>query len=131
MAKAIDKLQGLMGKTVMYNTRNYKLLYFEKDGETVRIATDKKLLKFQNGQLEKFISELSEVDETSMEIYKSESHGIQAVAQMETILMENIEKVQNDPKYIPQAREVNKNVNSIITLARTRIQLVKMMEGKK
>jgi len=130
MTKATDKLQGLIGKTVMYNTRNYKLLYFETEGDITRVGTDKKMLKFKNGQLEEFLKELSEVEETNLQIYKETSKGITLVSQMQDVIMDNIKKVQANPDYVPQAKEINKNVNSMIDLAKTQIEMLKIMHEK-
>jgi hypothetical protein len=40
-------------------------------------------------------------------------------------LLENIDKVKSRPDYIPQAQEVKSNVDSIINLARTEIDMMK------
>lgn len=47
-----------------------------------------------------------------------------------TLLKGNIEKVKADPKYIPQAKSINNDVNSILLIQRLKLDLVKNM-GKK
>lgn len=41
------------------------------------------------------------------------------------ILKDNISKVQADPKYIPQAQEINDNVNTIINIQKMKLDYVK------
>lgn len=48
-------------------------------------------------------------------------------SKLETILMDNIDRVQRDKDYIPQAREVNANIKSIIDLAKTEVEYMKTL----
>ncbi len=45
---------------------------------------------------------------------------------LKDLLMDNITKVKNDPGYIAQAKEINKNVNSILNLTRLQMEAVNM-----
>lgn len=47
------------------------------------------------------------------------------------ILNDNIEKVQESKEYIPQAQAVNNNINTIVNIAKMRLDLVKHMKGFK
>lgn len=41
------------------------------------------------------------------------------------ILMANIKKVQNDPTFVPQAKEVRDNVRELVNLARVEIDMIR------
>ena len=41
------------------------------------------------------------------------------------ILMANIQKVQNDPGFVPQAKEVRDNVRELVNLARVEIDMIR------
>jgi len=43
-------------------------------------------------------------------------------SKIEELLMDNISKIQRDKEYLPQAREVNANIKSLIELAKTEIE---------
>lgn len=47
-------------------------------------------------------------------------------AKLAEILMENIQKVKDDPKYIPQAESVNSQVKSMIELGKSEIEMFKV-----
>lgn len=47
------------------------------------------------------------------------------ISQLQTILLDNIEKVKKDANYIPQAKAINNDVNSIINLAKIQVMLIK------
>lgn len=45
--------------------------------------------------------------------------------ELSRILMDNIKKVQEDPKYIGQAKEVRDNVREVISLARIEVDMIR------
>ncbi len=47
-------------------------------------------------------------------------------AKLAEILMDNIEKVRKDPKYIQQAEAVNSQVKSMIELGKSEIEMLKV-----
>lgn len=48
--------------------------------------------------------------------------------QSRDLLLENIEKVKKDPNYIPQAKAITNNVNSIIGLVGLQIKMMRQQE---
>lgn len=45
------------------------------------------------------------------------------------ILNDNIEKVQKDKEYIPQAQAINNNINSIVNIAKMRFDFMKQFKS--
>jgi|GEM_PF-3404884 len=49
----------------------------------------------------------------------------QTASQLSEILMNNIQKVQDNPNYVPQAKEVRDNVRELVNLARVEIDMIR------
>lgn len=131
MNKEIEKLESMIGKTVMYRTNNHKILSYKQDGQRTTVVTDKKWFDFQNGELGKFLGEVRDVaDETGMVVVKNmHPSTIEAIRDLKSILLENIERVRKDKNYVQQANSVNQSSKSIIELAKTEIEMLKLMKG--
>jgi hypothetical protein len=46
-------------------------------------------------------------------------------SQLSEILMANIKKVQTNPEFVPQAKEVRDNVRELVNLARVEIDMIR------
>lgn len=123
-----DKLNTMVGKTFMYNTRHYKILSFRiSPGENnVQIATDKKWFDFHtnliDAALKQFlpVADLMEVNSLQIMPKKDEMNDLK------TIILNNIKKVQKDKNYVGQANSINKSMNTLINMAKTEISLLKL-----
>lgn len=49
----------------------------------------------------------------------------ETATQLSGILMANIKKVQDDPTFVPQAKEVRDNVRELVNLARVEIDMIR------
>jgi hypothetical protein len=49
----------------------------------------------------------------------------ETASQLSDILMANIKKVQDDPAFVPQAKEVRDNVRELVNLARVEIDMIR------
>ncbi len=101
------------------------------------VATDSDWLETTLYDLDIFINEFDEVEPTAPGSKnflpaKNQDFPIQSRSKtlqndtMETLktrLMESIEKVNNDPKFIPQASQISKTVGTLINLAKIEMQL--------
>lgn len=136
MSKEI-KLAGMMGKTHQHKGTNqiYFFQSFNKNGDEIIVATDKEWLNTTVYDLNVFMNNYLPVKMTEGEVVvikKPETVGdlpalktIQAdtITMLRDTLMENISKVKADAAYIPQAKEIGNNINAIINLARTEIEM--------
>lgn len=130
--KEIDsKLQGMLNKTYTYGTHAHCITRYECDDEKERvyIYTDRKGVDPFNrtyGDLNLFLKEWKPINDlvpATAEITPVNN----TIKQLQQILLENINKVRADANYIPQAKSINNNVNSIINLAK--IQVMMMRRG--
>lgn len=69
--------------------------------------------------------------ETAPTLFTSPDEMKVTLNDVKNILMDNIKKVQEDPKYIPQANTINQSVNSLINLAKLSIQMMNQRDKLK
>ena len=136
----VKQLDGMKGRHFMYNTKTYHFLNYEIGTEGITIVTDKKFFKnIDPDTIETMLKEFLPIEtpalrqEVAPVPMQSISNG--TIGKLKDILLDNIEKVKEDPNYIPQAQAVASNVDSIINLSRAEmeayrlaVQLKKMSE---
>lgn len=127
------RLQKLLNKEFIYKQENIRIVDFypEKDKETFKIIlANKKPITVKDGEVDKFCKDLLPVDapETGVSIQVAEStNGM--IVNLQQTLLENIERVKQDPGYIKQASTINSSVNALVGMAKLQIQMSKMKMG--
>lgn len=130
----INRLKDMQGGTYMYGTKNIKIQRFEVADLRVAIFTDgvtiyKSLMEL-GSLLDEFLP-VSDRNERALNKSNKESDITDLSTQrfdfkgLEDILMDSIEKVQNDANYIPQANMITKNVDAIVKIQKTKIEIAK------
>lgn len=129
-----------MGKSWQHKGTNeiVRFMSYNRDGDEITVATDGEWLKTTYYDLQVFMNKYTPVpdrEETAKDhtvvIAKKDVQVLPDLKsiQMDTIthlkeaLLDNIKKVREDPKYIPQAKEINATVNTIVNLARVEIDM--------
>jgi hypothetical protein len=128
---ATEKLESMIGETFMYRTMTIKIKGTIINGSFIIVKTNVKDLTFPNEKgikpnIEDFIQEClplsSEVEERGLSTLQKE---IKPVADLQAILLNNIEKVQQDKDYIGQASAVNEMAKTLIDITKVRISIAK------
>ena len=70
------------------------------------------------------VDEDDTVDKGAMVYFKNDPSSMNA---LEKILMDNIEKLQTDSTFIPQAKAINDNVGSILKISQQKIDIFREM----
>lgn len=128
--KEIDStLQGMLNKNYYYGTHAHCITKYEcdDDKERVYIYTDRKGVDPFNrtyGDLKIFLKEWKPINDL-VPATQEMAPVNNTIKQLQEILLENIEKVRTDANYIPQAKSINNNVNSIINLAKIQVMMLK------
>jgi len=117
------------GKSFLYMGSEVKIERIEhQEDDLFKVITDKK---------EMLVSE-EELIKDFMEIHSAEDEGrkltvVDSVIQnnnqmhdLSAILMDNIKKVQQDPKYIDQAKAINDQVKTIVDIKKTQIEALRV-----
>lgn len=130
--KKLSRLKELMGKTMHRNDGEiYKFVSFQIEDDKITIATDRDwletsfydLLVFLDGFQVVETPEVIEEKRTAVALSKKPSVlPSEQLINIRDILLDNIRKVQDDPKYIPQAQSVTNTVNALVNLAKTEMQ---------
>lgn len=117
----------MIGNSYMYKT---KLYFFEDVKEygagQVVLHTDRSKFEFNDeGEVVKFLQEALPVDNKPAKqrpsIQPAMSNDV--ANQLQQVLMDNIERIQNDKDYIPQAMAISKQVNTLISLTNLEAKL--------
>ena len=134
------KLQSMLNRSYMYGMRMVTITGYRFDDvkERVYIHTNEKEDHYDRTE-DSVLSFLMQFEETGI-TKKAESDAPGAVLlamaknmgdSLKGVLMDNIEKVQQDPKYIEQATTINNSVNSMISLTKLQLQLYSKAQAMK
>jgi len=144
MEQQLDKIFKMAGKDWLYRKRNIKIIGAMAIDEKLVV----KVMDFEEGELDinleaedtdSFTKECLPVDMTPTEIHKNrERNQATAVAiinnthldivDLRQTVMETINKIKKDPAYIPQAKAINNNVNTIVNMTKLEFQIAKEMK---
>lgn len=140
--RGLNKLEKMKGQIFMYMTRREKILYHVKDDEReqVIIVTDQRPHKVSYEKLDKylidFIGPIDEAPEPTLpavtgnglpsRVVQTFVVDSQTITTLKDTLLENITKVKESKDYIPQAFEINQQVKTLLSLAKTEIDLAKI-----
>ena len=130
----VIKLQNVVDTNQEYNYRGnrFRLLKWENcTGEYVLHATvngePKIIIKEDAEKVELFleclkpIESISDIQSPAMAMYNDNKA---VFTQLRNQLLDDIEKVKNDPKYVGQAKQVSNSINSLINLTKLQIQMI-------
>lgn len=121
-----EKLQSMLNKTWMYNTRNHKLLSFKIKEQEVILVTDKEWIEVPMTKINKTLSEFLPVDErekSEMSVVLFKGNG---KASLKDLIYENIDNIKKDPSYIPKAKALNEQVKTVIEMAKLELQIKRL-----
>jgi len=124
--KIANKLAAMLQNSYMYKGIIHKIIDAQITEDMVFLSTNKRMLRFN---YEQFMTEFKE-------FLPAEAESNAVVVRHETLngmtktikdtLMESINKVREDAKYIKQAEAINKSVNVLLNMAKLDLQAKKM-----
>lgn len=125
-----SRLQGMVGKTYMFNTNCFKVQNYQFIEGKLLIGTDKKIFPIEIENVHRVLDMFLETDQeetpTGHQV-KFEMKSLSGAAEIKDILMANIKSVQENKDYIPQAVAVNDTVKTLLDFAKTEIQMYDIM----
>jgi len=122
-----NKLEQMKGKLFLYKTFQHRIIQIKINGdqETIEIVTDKDWLIFSimeiEGKLKDFLP-ISDEKATSA-LISLPADTSQSLAKT---IIDNIDKLKDNPGYVQQAAAINKSINTLISLARAEIEARKL-----
>lgn len=130
MNKKIEELKSMIGKQYLYNGNEIQILTYQLDGEDVTIITNQpqeKWVTVKVFDLKIKLLEFKTVDLPAVNESKNDQLSVTSntLISLRDTLLSNIEKVKEDPAFIPQAKNISYNVQTIINLAKIELEIKK------
>jgi hypothetical protein len=136
-----NKLNKVIGIPYCYNGKNIVITKFKEVSGTnvVIFVNDRPIINLLNHEIDDFLFDLNPalekelkptqvaVPENKMLIFEPTKDN----TNIKATLLETLEKVKNDPNYIPQATAVCNIVNQIVNVQKTEIQMLQILNSKK
>lgn len=121
----LKQLREMVGRTYQYREGKYMITDVFLEEGYVKLETD-------NGHLKVTEKELKLFQDLTIEVVPAGAITLSAELKTEfascnkiaDVIMDTIEKVKTDAKYVPQAKEINSAVKNLIDLKRVQVEMV-------
>lgn len=134
--KTMDKYKELAGKQISYmgKYRNCQAVTTVNDGQETAILivceSEQLNVKVPEERAADLVDEFIEIgsinpDKKDQSITTFQQEERKQIQDLANIMMNNIKEVQKDKTYIPQAKVVTNSVNTMINMAKLKLQLEK------
>lgn len=121
----------MIGKTYMYNAKEYIIEGASYSGDYMFVDTNKKVFRFHKDEVQKKASQFLPIDNTKPA--KQAPAGIAPqISSLKTVtesLIECIEIVKRDPNYIKQANSINSTIKTITQVMRLELDMMKLRQS--
>ena len=129
------KLSELSGKTVKYEGKELIVKGFTIEQSTFTLYTDDDNIVGLNNEVDIFLRKIQPSQHTLANITMKSQLQLPPemtdfFKNMAQVAKSNIEKVQENRDYIPQAMEVRENLNTMIDMAKTQVAFMKIMQNQ-
>lgn len=144
LQKLNERLKMMVGKPYLVNAVQQTVLSYQLAEPRLTVVTDKKWHTVDLQNAHRLLELFMEVDPTSET--EDPSTGLPAAGalspalpvpttmqigtQLREILLDNIKKVQDNKDYIPQAQEVASQIKTIIDLAKTEVDYLRIVHKR-
>lgn len=129
-------MDSMVGELWMYNGREVRIKGFNTTGDQVRVINNGHPIVFPVDRLEEKLGEFLPVQDepdggtksAAMQVFESDAAQINS---LENIILDNIKKVQKSADYLPQAKAVTNNVNTLLNMSKQKIAMIKELRKHK
>lgn len=119
----------MINKRFIHNGVNIRINNINhQESDIYEIITDKKAFLASEEELVKDFHPLDEKGEANLELYRGIQFNVSTLDDLSTTLMDNIKKVQEDPKHIDQARATNEIAKAVIDIKKVQIEAIRLMK---
>jgi len=124
--KIANKLAAMLQNSYMYKGITHKIIDAQITDDMVFLSTNKRMLRFNHEQFMAEFKEFlpAEAESNAVVVRQEPLNGMTKT--IKDTLMESINKVREDAKYIKQAEAINKSVNVLLNMAKLDLQAKKM-----
>lgn len=122
-----ERLNAIIDVPKSYGKKVWTLKSFvfneEDENVTMTPASGNPITKMYDA-IEYFLEQLKPIEENKLATIRSDTKIPELIMTLRDLMLDDIEKIKSDKSYIPQAKAVNNNVNTIINLARLQMKLM-------
>jgi len=126
----VRKLDRMTGGLYLYKGRQVRIKSVNQIGDQLRIVTGGMPVVINLDKVEQALEDFLPVEDEpsagqkakAVQVFQNDSNQIE---NLEKMVMDNIEKVKDDPDYLPQAKAVTNNVNTMIKMTKLKIEMLK------
>lgn len=127
--KDTTHLERMLDETYIYKGKQIKIKdwYHEEEKDTIRIITTTAPIVIKHSDVSTFVKACLPIeDSVALSVINENKKTITTLSE---ILMDNITKVQKDPKYIDQAKVINSSVNAMMSMVNLQLKIHKASKG--
>jgi hypothetical protein len=120
----------MIGHTYLYKGGNYVIQDIEEEERNLfKVTTNTRVIRVNGKDLRKeFLPVEPRPDKkNALELYNAMQDNL-PMKGLGTTLMDTIKKIQEDPKYIDQARAINETAKNLIEMKRVQVELVRTIK---
>jgi len=119
------KLTGMIGKTFLYLGHQYVIKGLDEVEEDLyEVKTDKRTMRMSSADLRKEFLPVHTNGKENLALVKTINESL-AMKDLGVTLMETLDKVKANPKYIEQARAINETAKTMIELGKLQLEIIK------
>lgn len=131
------KLDSLVGESWLYNGRVVEVKGINRNDGQIRIVNQGNTIIFPEEKAEEKMEEFLPVEhekegageeKLALQVFQKDGQQMES---LEDLLMENIQKIKKDPEYLPQAKAITNNVNSLLNINKQKIQMLREIRQQK
>ena len=124
-------LQRIDGQPCLYNGKTVKITGYEINGEKVLIHSEHKTYTLPKFSFHADIKAFQVIDD-GLVLHQPVKPTIVSSDVMQGLagtLLDNIKRVQENAEFIPQAKQINSDVKTLVEMAKAEIEFLKLNKG--
>lgn len=130
--KAMQVLQQMIGNTYRYEGQKILVSDVRIKGNKASVITDKNVIELLIDDLENELQKFDYVGTNQLirnpQIVDMVFEGASVYQQLQSTLIESIQKVKEDKGYIEQAQTINETIKQVIDLEKVKLQAIQLLK---
>lgn len=127
----LELLRTMEGQKYMINAQHELLLHTEANETDVLIKTNVRTRRIELVKLADWMKDVMEIDETLVPAKMDTGIKPTVFQSLTDTLMDNIQKIKENPEYISQAQAIATQAKQVVDIARTQVEVFKLTQGVK
>lgn len=127
------RLESMIGKAYEYEGVKVHINDVLLKGSTATLITDSSTIQIRADELDEELIHFKLVSDNALkrngQVLDMIMNSNSTYDQIQKTLLDSIEKIQQDPAYIPQASAVNATIKNVIDLEKVRISTLSLLKG--